>query len=161
MLIVVVGHCSLNIRAPYSRYTCSLNILRVYAYCIISWIFMYYHTPLCRPGYNSWLSGILRSQWRIFCETPWQFDSFINKIHILGRNLLGKLLFFKENFEFKASKTLNSKKMFYWFMLSYIIINFLQFRLSILPNIFCQLKYFLGTRIPGYTTISTSGKKYD
>ena len=25
---------------------------------------------LVRPGYNSWLSGILISQWRIFCETP-------------------------------------------------------------------------------------------
>ena len=26
---------------------------------------------------------------------------------------------------------------------------------SMLPNIFCQVKYFLGTRIPGSTTIST------
>ena len=111
-----------------------------------------------RPGNNSRHSGILRSQWRIFCETLWKFDSFKNEIHILGRNLLDRLVIFKENFGFKASKTQNSKKIFYWFMLSYIIINFLQFRLSILPNIFCQLKYFLGTRIPGSTTISTSAE---
>ena len=76
-----------------------------------------------RPRNNSYLSGILRSHWKNVCEMPYKIQPFSNKIYILGRNLMLQLLHFKETFGNMASETSNSKKIFDWFILSYIMIN--------------------------------------
>ena len=68
-----------------------------------------------------------------------KFNRFIINIYV-GHQFLGKLLHFKEKFGNMASETPNSKKIFDWFILSYIIIN-----LMIKHGNFG--KYFLPTQI--------------
>ena len=81
---------------------------------------------------NNILGCFINDYRRIFFETLYKFDSFINKIHILGRHLLGKFLIFKENLGFKASKTPIQRK--YSIDSCYLtLLSILQFSVSILP----------------------------
>ena len=69
--------------------------------------------------------------------------------------IYGQIVPFQRNFGNMASETPNSKKIFYWFILSYIIIN-LTIKHGGCAKYFLPNQIFSGTRIQGSTTIATS-----
>ena len=111
-------------------------------------------TSYVRPENNSYLSGILAKSWQISAKMRCQYASFwIIKT-------------FAEIYRFKFNMSVSK----YYFQMLRINVDIIyiyncrnrRYRMILQEsrvynlNTFCQLKYFVGARLPGYTTISTS-----
>ena len=102
-----------------------------------------------KPANNAWLSVILWLFWKNVCE---------NKVNT-GFLIIKQIQIGEENWKIILLKTLLGR-VIVSFKLEEIIWSLHDFLTRNFPNNFCSLKKFLGTRIPGYTTICMSALCY-